>query len=49
MSDLEKTNKFLEKYNFLRPNQEGRENMNRVISRNENKSFIKKLPMNHSS
>ena len=48
MDNLEKMDKVLEMYNFPRLNQEEIENMNRVITRNEIESVIKKLPMNHS-
>ena len=41
-------NKFLEKHNFLRLNQEETENMNRPITRNEIQTVIKNLPTNKS-
>ena len=48
MDNLEETDKFLEKYNLPRLNQEETENMNRPITRNEIETVIKKLPTNKS-
>ena len=42
--DLEEMDKFLEKYNLPRLNQDKRENMNRPIIRTEIETMIKKLP-----
>ena len=41
-------NKFLERYNFQRLNQEELENINRPITSNEIKTIIKTLPTNKS-
>ena len=41
-------NKFLERYNLPRLNQEEIENMNRPITRTEIETVIKKLPTNKS-
>ena len=38
--------KFLERYNFPRLNQEGLENINRPITSNEIETVIKNLPTN---
>ena len=46
MDNLEKMDKFLEKQNLLRLNQEEIENINRPITSNENKTVIKNLPRN---
>ena len=44
MDNLEEMDKFLERYNFPRLNQEEIENMNRPITNNETKTVIKNLP-----
>ena len=49
MDNLEEMDKFLEKYNLLRLNQEEIENMNRPITSNEIETVIKNLPTNKSS
>ena len=46
MDKLEEMEKFLEKYNLPRLNQEEIENMNRPITSNEIETVIKKLPTN---
>ena len=48
MDNLEETDKFLERYNLPRLNQEEIENVNRPITRNEIESVILKLPTNKS-
>ena len=48
MDKLEETDKFLEKYNLPRPNQEEIENINRPITRTEIETVIKNLPTNKS-
>ena len=48
MDNLEEMNKFLEKHNLLRLNQEEIENINRPITRNEIETVIKNLPTNKS-
>ena len=48
MDNLEEMDKFLEKYNLTRLNQEEIENMNRPITSNEIESVIKNLPTNRS-
>ena len=48
MDNLEETDKFLERYNFLRLNQEELENINRQITSNEIETVIKNLPTNKS-
>ena len=45
---LEEVDKFLERYNLLRLNQEEIENMNRPITGNEIETVIKNLPTNKS-
>ena len=45
---LEEMDKFLERYNLSRLNQEEIENMNRPITSTEIESVIKKLPTNKS-
>ena len=49
MDNLEEMDKFLERYNFPRLNQEEIENMNRPITSNEMETVIKNLPTNKSS
>ena len=49
MDNLEETDKFLERYNFPRLNQEELENINRPITGNEIETVIKNLPTNKSS
>ena len=44
MQNLEKKDKFLEKYNILRLNQDEIEKMNRPITRTEIATVTKKLP-----
>ena len=48
MDNLEEMDKFLERYNLLRLNQEEIENMNRPNTINEIETVIKKLPTNKS-
>ena len=48
MDNLEEMDKFLERYNLPRLNQEEAENMNRPITRNEIETVIKNLPTNKS-
>ena len=48
MDNLEEMDKFLERYNFPRLNQEEIENMNRPITSNEIEAVIKNLPRNKS-
>ena len=48
MDNLEEMDKFLEKYNPPRLNQEKIENMNRLITSNEIETVIKNLPTNKS-
>ena len=48
MDNLEEMEKFLEKYNLPRLNQEEIENMNRPITSNEIETVIKNLPTNKS-
>ena len=48
MDNLEEMDKFLEKHNFLRLNQEERENINRPITSTEIVTMIKNLPTNKS-
>ena len=48
MDNLEEMDKFLEKYNFQRLNQEKIENMNRPITSTEIETVIKNLPTNKS-
>ena len=48
MDNLEQTDKFLEKYNLLRLNQEEIENINRPITSTEIETVIKNLPTNKS-
>ena len=48
MDNLEEMEKFLEKYNFPKLNQEERENLNRPITSMEIKTVIRNLPTNKS-
>ena len=48
MDNLEEMDKFLERYNLPRLNEEKIENINRPITRNEIKTVIKSLPTNKS-
>ena len=48
MDNLEEMDKFLEKHNLLRQNQEEIENMNRPITSSEIETVIKNLPTNRS-
>ena len=48
MDNLEEMDKFLERYNLLRLNQEETENMNRPITSAETETVIKNLPTNKS-
>ena len=48
MDHLEEMDKFLEKYNLPRLNQEELENINRPITGNEIETEIKNLPTNRS-
>jgi len=48
MDNLEEMDKFLKKYNFLKPNQEEIENINRPIKSTEIETVIKNLPTNKS-
>ena len=48
MDNLEEMDKFLEKYNFPKLNQEVIENLNRPITSTEIKTIIKSLPTNKS-
>ena len=48
MDNLEEMDKFLERYNLPRLNQEEIENMNRPITSNEIETLIKNLPTNKS-
>ena len=48
MDNLEKMDKFLEKHNLLRLNQEEIENINRPITSTEIETVIKTLPTNKS-
>ena len=48
MDNLEEMDKFLEKHNLLRLNQEEIENMNRPITSPEIETVIKNLPTNKS-
>ena len=48
MESLEEIDKFLEKYNIPRVNQEEIENINRPVTSNKIESVILKLPTNKS-
>ena len=48
MDNLDEMDKFLEKYNFPKPNQEEIENLNRAITSKEIKTVIRNLPVNKS-
>ena len=48
MDNLEEMDKFLERYNLPRTNQEEIENMNRPITSNEIETVMKNLPTNKS-
>ena len=48
MDNLEERNKFLEKYNFPKLNQEEIENLNRPITSTEIETVIRNLPANKS-
>ena len=48
MDNLEEMNKFLEKYNFPKLNQEEIEKLNRPITSTEIKTITKNLPTNKS-
>ena len=48
MDNHEEIDKFLERYNFPRQNQEELENINRPITSNEIETVIKNLPTNRS-
>ena len=49
MDNLEEMDKFLEKYNFPKLNQEEIENLNRPITSTEIETVIRNLPTNKSS
>ena len=49
MDNLEEMDKFLEKYNFPKLNQDEIEDLNRPITSTEIKTVIRKLPANKSS
>ena len=48
MDNLEEMDKFLEKYNFPKLNQEEIENLNRPITSTEIETVIRTLPTNNS-
>ena len=48
MDNLEEMDKFLEKYNFLKLNQDEIENLNRPITSTEIETVIRNLPANKS-
>ena len=49
MDNLEEMDKFLEKYNFPKLNQEGIENLNKPITSTEIETVIRNLPTNKRS
>ena len=49
MDNVEEMDKFLEKYNFPKLNQEEIENLNRPITRTEIETVIRNLPANRST
>ena len=49
MDNLEEMDKFLEKYNFPKLNQEETENLNRPITSTEIQTVIRNLPANKSA
>ena len=48
MDNVEEMDKFLEKYNFAKLNQEEIENLNKHITRTETETVIRNLPANKS-
>ena len=48
MDNVEEMDKFLEKYNFPKPNQEEIENLNKLIASTEIETVIRNLPANKS-
>ena len=48
MDNVEEMDKFLEKYNFPKPNQEEIENLNRLETSTEVETVIRNLPTNKS-
>ena len=48
MDNVEEMDKFLEKYNFPKLNQEEIENLNRPITNTEIKTVIRNVPANNS-
>ena len=48
MNNVEEMDKFLEKYNFPKPNQEEVENLNRSITSTETETVVKSLPTKKS-
>ena len=48
MDNLQERDKFLEKYNFPKLNQEEIENLNRPITNTEIKTVVRSLPTNKS-
>ena len=48
MNNVEEMDKFLEKYNFPKLNQEEIENLNRPITNTEIKTVIRNVPANNS-
>ena len=48
MDNVEEMDKFLEKYNFPKPNQEEIENLNRLETSTEVETVIRNLPANKS-